>query len=290
MPITLTGTDLETAPANLTFAVTGGPANGTLSGTAPNVTYTPTAGFTGSDSFQFKVTDRGKPDNCGTINSTCAAPIQSAAALVSITVGDPPQITSAASATFAPGKVGQTFTVNTTGSPTGASMVIAAGAGFHTGVSLTNNSNGTATISGTPAAGTQGVIGTPPSKGYPVTITANNGVNPNATQNFTLTVACPSITVSGATAFSLTFNTAMSASTYTQANGNGTIAWSISSQPGLSIGAASGIVSGTPTWPRELSAPLPSRRDRRRRLHPEHRGGHHHRRAQRPQSERHRSR
>ena len=39
----------------------------------------------------------------------------------------------------------------------------------------------------------------------------------------------------------------MSASTYTQANGNGTIAWSISSQPGLSIGAASGIVSGTPT-------------------------------------------
>ena len=150
VPITLTGTDLETAPANLTFAVTGGPANGTLSGTAPNVTYTPTAGFTGSDSFQFKVTDRGKPDNCGAINPACAAPLQSAAALVSITVGDPPQITTAASATFAPGKAGQTFTVNTTGSPTGASMVIAAGAGFPTGVSLTNNSNGTATISGTP--------------------------------------------------------------------------------------------------------------------------------------------
>ena len=33
------------------------PANGTLSGTAPNLTYTPAANFNGSDSFTFKVND-----------------------------------------------------------------------------------------------------------------------------------------------------------------------------------------------------------------------------------------
>ena len=38
------------------------PANGTLSGTAPNLTYTPNANASGSDSFTFRVSD-------GTVNS-----------------------------------------------------------------------------------------------------------------------------------------------------------------------------------------------------------------------------
>ena len=33
------------------------PANGVLSGTAPNLTYTPNPGFTGTDSFSYKVND-----------------------------------------------------------------------------------------------------------------------------------------------------------------------------------------------------------------------------------------
>ncbi len=41
----------------LTFAVVAGPANGTLSGTAPNLTYTPAANFAGSDSFTFAASD-----------------------------------------------------------------------------------------------------------------------------------------------------------------------------------------------------------------------------------------
>jgi hypothetical protein len=67
--ITLTGTD----PNNdtLTFATLTGPTNGTLSGTAPNLTYTPNPNFSGSDSFTFKAND-------GTENS--------APATVSITV------------------------------------------------------------------------------------------------------------------------------------------------------------------------------------------------------------
>ena len=104
---------------------------------------------------------------------------------------------------FAPGVAGQTFTVTTTGTPTGAAMVITAGSGFPSLVTLTNNHNGTATISGTPASGTAGTSGSPASQAYPVTITANNGVSPNFTQNFTLNITCPAITVSGTGSFTL---------------------------------------------------------------------------------------
>ena len=47
-------------------------------------------------------------------------------------------------------------------------------------VTFTDNHDGTATIAGTPDAGTQG--------DYHIVITASNGVLPDATQNFTLTV------------------------------------------------------------------------------------------------------
>jgi hypothetical protein len=53
--ITLTGSDPEGAA--ITFTVTGGPANGTLTGTAPNLTYTPNGGYTGADSFTFVTND-----------------------------------------------------------------------------------------------------------------------------------------------------------------------------------------------------------------------------------------
>ncbi len=53
--ITLSGSDGN--GNSLTFSIAGQPANGTLSGTAPNVIYTPTANFNGTDSFTFKVND-----------------------------------------------------------------------------------------------------------------------------------------------------------------------------------------------------------------------------------------
>jgi hypothetical protein len=51
----LTGSDPENSP--LTFSIVSGPTSGTLSGTPPNVTYTPAPGFLGSASFTFKVND-----------------------------------------------------------------------------------------------------------------------------------------------------------------------------------------------------------------------------------------
>lgn len=58
--ITLTGSDPDNN--SLTFAVVSQPGNGTLAGTAPNLTYTSAAGFVGTDSFAFKVND-GKVDS-----------------------------------------------------------------------------------------------------------------------------------------------------------------------------------------------------------------------------------
>ncbi|WP_143393713.1 beta strand repeat-containing protein [Fimbriiglobus ruber] len=63
--ITLTGSDPNTPPRSLTYTVTVNPAHGTLSGTAPNLTYTPDAGYFGPDSFQFT-------DTNGTLTSTPA--------------------------------------------------------------------------------------------------------------------------------------------------------------------------------------------------------------------------
>ena len=88
LAITLTGSDIETAPTNLTFTIVTPPAHGSISGTAPNVTYTPLFNYKGPDSFTFTVTDRSDPDNCGAPNASCADVKTSPMATVSITVTD----------------------------------------------------------------------------------------------------------------------------------------------------------------------------------------------------------
>ncbi len=58
--ITLTGSDPD--GEQLTYNVVTGPSHGSLSGTAPNMTYTPALNYNGPDSFTFKVND-GKADS-----------------------------------------------------------------------------------------------------------------------------------------------------------------------------------------------------------------------------------
>src|SRR5258707_296385 len=91
-----------------------------------------------------------------------------------LTVNQAPAITSGNSTTFQVGVAGS-FTVTTTGTPTPS---ITEGGALPSGVTFHDNGNGTGTLSGTPAA-----AGT-----FNITFTAQNGVSPNATQNFTLTV------------------------------------------------------------------------------------------------------
>ncbi|WP_324725975.1 Ig-like domain-containing protein [Actomonas aquatica] len=80
LPITLTGTDID--GDGLTYVIDANPAYGSLSGIAPNVSYTPNPDFNGSDAFAFRVTD-GESESAPAIVSiqitpTNDAPIASA--------------------------------------------------------------------------------------------------------------------------------------------------------------------------------------------------------------------
>jgi hypothetical protein len=90
-----------------------------------------------------------------------------------------PSITSAASVTFTVGSP-KTFLVTTSGDPTPA---LNESGPLPSGVSFTDNNDGTATLAGTAASGSD------PS--YGITITATNGVAPDAMQSFTLEINQP---------------------------------------------------------------------------------------------------
>ncbi|MDD4899880.1 MAG: Ig-like domain-containing protein, partial [Candidatus Omnitrophica bacterium] len=69
--ITLTATDVD--GDDLTFSVVTNPAHGTLSGTAPNLNYAPTANYNGPDSFTFKANDGLADSNTATVTITINA-------------------------------------------------------------------------------------------------------------------------------------------------------------------------------------------------------------------------
>ena len=165
----------------------------------------PTAGLTESGTLPNGVTFVDNGDGSATLSGMPAAgtggtyPITvtasngvspNATQSFTLTVDAAPAITSANSTTFTTGSAG-TFSVTTTGRPAAA---LAETGILPTGISFVDNGNGSATLSGTPAAGTGG--------SYAITITANNGVSPNATQSFTLTVdAAPAITSANSALF-----------------------------------------------------------------------------------------
>ena len=69
--ITLTASDVDGDP--LTFTIVTPPAHGTLTGTMPNLTYTPAANYNGADSFTFKVNDGSVDSNIATVSLTIIA-------------------------------------------------------------------------------------------------------------------------------------------------------------------------------------------------------------------------
>ncbi len=155
-------------PAGVTFADNGN-GTGTLSGT-------PAAGTSGSHAITFTAS-----------NGVHAPVVQN----FTLTVRQAPAITSAAATTFVTGNAG-TFTVTTTGFP--APGITIGGAALPAGVTWVDNGNGTGTLAGTPAAGTDGT--------YAITFTAANGIGANAVQSFTLTVnQAPAFTSAASTGF-----------------------------------------------------------------------------------------
>jgi DNA/RNA endonuclease G (NUC1) len=104
LPIILTGSDVETMTASLHFQVTQGPSHGSLSGTAPNLSYSPAANYNGADTFKFTVTDTGDGSSPA---------LTSNEATVSITVNpvnDAPSANSQSLATTSNTPVGITLT------------------------------------------------------------------------------------------------------------------------------------------------------------------------------------
>lgn len=102
-----------------------------------------------------------------------------------------PSIWSASSTMFTVGSLGS-FKVTASGSPT---PNLSYSGDLPGGVTFTANSDGTATLSGTPDQGVQG--------SYPITITATNSASPDATQAFTLSIngTAPTITSTNAITF-----------------------------------------------------------------------------------------
>src|SRR5207244_3789403 len=69
--ITLTASDVD--GDTLTYSIVSGPSHGSLSGAAPNVTYTPAANYNGPDSFTFKANDGTADSAAATVSITVTA-------------------------------------------------------------------------------------------------------------------------------------------------------------------------------------------------------------------------
>ena len=181
---------------------------GTATGTAPSITSGSSTTFTAGTFGSFAATASGNPSptfsesgtlpsgvtlsSAGLLSGTPGAgtggtyPISISASngigspstqSFTLTVDQAPAITSASSITFAVGTSGL-FTVTSSGFPTPTANESGP---LPTGVAFIDNGNGTATLSGTPVAGTGGV--------YPITLTMSNGVGTAASQSFTLYVS-----------------------------------------------------------------------------------------------------
>src|SRR5882724_4157310 len=157
-----------------------------------------------------------------------------------LTVNQRPTITSANNATFIVGALGS-FTVTANGLPT--TMTFSETGALPNGVTL-NSSTGV--LSGTPTAGTAGA--------YSITLIANNGVTPNGTQSFTLTVAqVPVITSANIATFGEgtpgTFTVTASGFPAPAFSENGAL------PSGVTFNTVTGVLSGTPAAGTSASSP-----------------------------------
>jgi hypothetical protein len=164
---TATGTFSDNTTANLTSSVT----------------------WTSSNTTAATISTAGLASTLATGSSTITATDGSVFGTTTLTVTpaatQAPTITSADGTTFVVGTPGA-FTVTTTGLPVPG---LTESGALPSGVTFVDNGNGTATLAGTPDPGTAGT--------YTLTITAANGVLPDASQTFTLLVNFQTVTVNG---------------------------------------------------------------------------------------------
>lgn len=224
VPLTLSGG----APTSLAIGTP--PANGTAIVSGTTITYQPTAGYAGPDSFTYTATNSG-----GT----------SAPATVSVTVQDA-VITITASGGFAATVAApytQTFSFNG-GTPPWSGYQVT---NLPAGVAITGTTANTVTISGTPTqAGT-----------FNINVSATDGSTGNGPytvgQAFTLTVAGPTLTLAPAsTALNATYATAFTQA-FSTAGGVGPYTYAVSGTLPAGVSLSGSTLSGTPTAPGNYS-------------------------------------
>ena len=226
-PITLN----ITGGAPISVAVATAAAHGTAVASGTSITYTPTTGFRGSDSFTYTATNTG-----GT----------SAPATVTITVGDPTIVVSPGSLTAQTGVAYTlTFTVFGGAAPYTSLNV----SGLPAGLSVTGTTSNSITVSGTPTA----------TGSFNLSVTgadSSTGTGPvPISQPFTLTVGAPTLslappagtlTVPYGAPYSQQFSASGGTAPYVYTVSAGTL------PPGLSL-TSDGLLSGTAIAPGSYS-------------------------------------
>jgi hypothetical protein len=242
---TITSATSATATVGTPFSftvTTGGSPTAALSESgalAPGITFT--------DNNDGTATFAGTPTAGGSFEPTITAStsVGIAKQLFTLTVDDAAAITSGASATATVGTA-FAFSVTTSGYP--VATVSETGA-LPAGITFTANSDGTASLAGTPASQAGGV--------YSFTISATNGLGDPATQSFSLTLCRVPAFTSAASATATVgkpFRFALTAS----GSPAPAIAWSGRVPQGLKFTSGNGKASfsGTPSAPGSFKVTL----------------------------------
>ena len=196
------------------------PANGVVSVTGTSITYTPTAGYSGADSFTYTATNLGGTSAPATVTVTVSAPTLTLSAVP--TTG---QVTAAYSATLTAslGTAPYTYALTAGALPSGL------------GLTSTGVLSGTATAAGT----------------FNFTVTATDQYGATGARAYAITIAAPTVAITAPAAGALPSVEAFSAysRTFTATGGVGprTFAVTAGALPsGLSLSSA-GALSGSPT-------------------------------------------
>ena len=163
--LTLAGSDVE--GDSLTFVVVMPPTHGSLSGSAPNLTYIPAANFAGGDSFTFVTNDGSLDSEPATVNITVSP------------VNDAPSASNDLATT-----AGSALTINVLGNDSdadGDSLTVSSVGAPSSGSATTDG----ATVTYTPAPGFNGVVS------FAYTISDGQGGSASALVQITVTGSSP---------------------------------------------------------------------------------------------------
>ncbi|MGE7370694.1 IPT/TIG domain-containing protein [Neorhizobium sp. NPDC001467] len=218
-PITLSITG---GPAT-TVAVTAGPSNGSVNVAGTAITYTPTGGFVGTDSFDYTASNA----------SGASAP-----ATVSITVANPVLTLAPAAGPLPDGTLGAAYsqTLSASGGTAPYGFTVTGGA-LPPGLAIASGSN---VIAGTPT-----VAGT-----YSLSITATDAGGATGVVSYSLRIQPAALVLSPPNGSALppaTVNAAYSYAGINATGGSGPASFSATGLPAGLVIAANGAISGTPS-------------------------------------------